>query len=184
METKLFGPSADGKKITIRTITKSDLKNAKKFQVFVNSIITEEAKILMNEKLTVKEELEFLERNLKGAKNKKKVYLVAESENKIVGATDIELLRWRSSHIGRFGIMILDDYQGIGLGSYLTSEIIKLAKKELEPKIKIMRLEVYANNTPAIGLYKKMGFKIVAKIPKQIQWKGKLVDELVMLKFL
>lgn len=180
MTVKTFGD----KKITIRTITRADLKNVKKFQVFSNSLIGEEAKILMNEKLTLKDEADFLERNLKGAKNKTRVYLVAEYKNKIIGAADVNLFRWRSNHMGGFGIMIIDEYRGIGLGKYLMAEIIKLAKKELKPKLKIIKLEVYANNTPAIGLYKKMGFKVVAKIPKQIQWKGKLIDELVMLKYL
>lgn len=50
METKIFGD----KKITIRKVAKSDLKNAKKFQDFINSLVEEEAKILMNKKLTLK----------------------------------------------------------------------------------------------------------------------------------
>jgi ribosomal protein S18 acetylase RimI-like enzyme len=60
-------------------------------------------------------------------------------------------------------------------------EIIKLAKKELRPGLKIIRLSVYSNNKIAIALYKKYGFKEVAKIPKQIQYKGKLIDEIIML---
>ncbi len=72
----------------------------------------------------------------------------------------------------------------MGLGKFLTQEVIKLAKKELKPAPKIIKLEVYVNNKPAIGLYKKMGFKIVAKIPKQIQYKGKLIGEYIMLKYL
>lgn len=84
----------------------------------------------------------------------------------------------------KFGITITQGYKGIGLGKYLMSEVIELVKKELNPKPKIIQLEVYINNKPAINLYKKMGFKIVAKIPKQIQYKGKLIDEFVMLKYL
>jgi len=62
--------------------------------------------------------------------------------------------------------------------------IIELAKKEFNPKLKIIQLRVYINNKSAINLYKKMGFKIVAKMPKQIQFKGKLIDEFIMLKYL
>ena len=57
-------------------------------------------------------------------------------------------------------------------------EVMKLAKKELKPTPKIFQLEVYENNKPAIGLYKKMGFKIVAKVPKQIQHKDLILDTL------
>ena len=66
----------------------------------------------------------------------------------------------------------------------MTQEVIKVARKELKPAPKIIKLEVYVNNKPAIALYKKMGFKIVGKIPNQIQWKGKLIAEFIMLKYL
>jgi ribosomal protein S18 acetylase RimI-like enzyme len=56
-----------------------------------------------------------------------------------------------------------------------------LAKKELQPKPKIIRLSVFPTNKPAIGLYKKYGFKKAARIPKQLQDKGKLLDEIIML---
>ena len=109
------------------------------------------------------------------------IQLVAECDNKIVGTANIELDKWRRNHIAILGITIIQEYRGMGLGKYLISEVIKLAKKKLNPKPKIIQLEVYTNNKPAIGLYKKMGFKQIAKLPKQIQYKGKLIDELVML---
>jgi ribosomal protein S18 acetylase RimI-like enzyme len=68
------------------------------------------------------------------------------------------------------------------LGKYLGREIIKLTKERL--KIKIVRLGVYSANKPAQKLYKKLGFKMVASIPKQVQYKGKLIDEFIMLKYL
>ena len=180
MKVKKFGD----KKITIREISKSDLKNAKKFQAHINSLIIEGAKLLMNKKVTEKDEIEAINRWLTAIKKKTRVQLIAEFENKIIGTTDIDLDRWNRNHIGKFGIAITKDFRGIGLGKFLTSEIIKLAKKKLKPSPKIIQLEVYENNKPAIALYKKMGFKIVGKIPKQIQWKGKLIAEYIMLKYL
>jgi ribosomal protein S18 acetylase RimI-like enzyme len=61
------------------------------------------------------------------------------------------------------------------------AEVLKLAKKQL-PGLKVFWLDVYENNKPAIALYKKMGFKIVARVPKQIQHKGKLIGEYIMVK--
>jgi len=60
-------------------------------------------------------------------------------------------------------------------------EVLRLAKKNL-PGLKVFWLDVFANNKPAIALYKRMGFKIVGKIPKQIQYKGKLIAEYIMIK--
>ena len=139
---------------------------------------------IIYKKQTLKDEKEFLEKNIKCVRDKKRVCLLAEHNNKIIAITGIELGRERSNHVGTFGISIRNGYRGMGLGKYMASEIIKLAKEKLSPKPKIIRLEVFTSNEPAIALYKKMGFKIVAKIPKQMQHKGKLVDEFVMLKFL
>jgi ribosomal protein S18 acetylase RimI-like enzyme len=45
-------------------------------------------------------------------------------------------------------------------------------------------LSAYAKNKSAITFYKNLGFKEVARIPKQAKIKGKLVDEIIMLKYL
>ena len=177
MEIKTFGD----KKIKIRKLSKSDLKRVKEFRDFINSLIEERAKILMNKKLSLKEERKWLEEQLNNIKNYKKVFLVAEDNNRIIGTTNIDLGRGRRNHIGDFGISIRKEYRGMGLGSCLMDKILKLAKKELKPKPKIIGLSVFPNNKPAIGLYKKFGFKKVAKIPKQLQYKGKLADEIIML---
>jgi len=178
MKTKLF---AD-KKIVVRELEKSDIKNAGKFRFYINSLIEEDAKLSMNRPATLKEEVEFIKSVLKGIKDKTAVYLVAECNDKIIGTTRIESEKWRKKHIGRFSIAIIDGYRGVGLGKYLISEIIKLAKNNLDSKPTIIQLEVYANNKLAIGLYKKMGFKTVAKLPRQIQYKGKLVGEQIIMK--
>ena len=170
--------------VTIRKITKKDLVNAKQFLDFVNSIVEEEAKVLMNKKLTLREEREYLGKTLVGMKKKTGVYLVAECDGRVVGTTEIKLCKAKQSHVGTFGIIVRQEYRGIGVGTCLMDEILRLAKKEISPTPKIISLGVYANNKPAIGLYKKMGFKTVARIPKQLQHKGKLIDEAVMLLYL
>ena len=177
MKIKIF----DNKKIKIREISKGDLKNAKKFQDFINSLVEENAMVKLNKKQSLREETEWLKEKLKQIKGKKEVALIAESEDKIVGNTQIGLDWGRQSHIGDFGISIRKGYRDIGLGTYLAKEVIKLAKKELRPRPKIIRLSVYAANKPAIVFYKNLGFKKVAKIPKQGKIKGKLVAEIIML---
>jgi len=92
--------------------------------------------------------------------------LLAEDKNKIVGISSVELRKDRESHVGEFGISIRKEYRGIGLGKKLMKEVLKLAKRELKPKI--IRLSVFSENKIAPNLYKKFGFKEVARIPKQI----------------
>lgn len=180
MKIQKFGD----RKIIIRQIRPSDVTNAKKFQNYINSLISEEVMILMNKKLSLKEEKKAMKDFLENNKKKNKVLVIAEHDGQIVGFTDIGLDRHRRNHIGILGISVRSGYRGIGLGKYIMEEVIKLAKTGLTPKPKIIQLEVYVNNKPAIALYKKMGFKIVAKVPNQIQWEGKLIDEYIMLKYL
>jgi len=177
MGIKRFGD----KNIKIRKVVKSDVKKAEKFRELINSLVEEDAKILINKKISLREEKDFLEGLLNMTKARKKVYLIAEFDDKIIATTSIEQQKGRGDHVGKFGIIVKNGYRGIGLGKFMMSEIIKLAKKDLKPQPKIISLDVFTDNTPAINLYKKMRFRKVAKIPKCRQYKGKLLDEFVMI---
>lgn len=176
METKIFGD----KKISIRKLAASDINHPEKFQKFINSLIAEDAMILKITKKSRKDEIEWLKKKLRGIRKKQNICLVAESENKIIAQSSINLERERSNHIGGFGISIAQGYRGIGLGKYLMKTIIKMARTDLRPSPKIIELSVYEGNNPAIALYKKMSFKVVAKIPNSVQYKGKLVTRIIM----
>jgi len=147
-------------------------------------LIEEDAKILRDKKVSLKEEKEWLKGLLQRIKKREEVYLLAKFDEEIVGTAAIKLGPHRQNHVGNFGISIIDGYRGIGLGTHIMKEIIKLAKKELKPKPKIIKLTVFPRNKSALALYKKLGFRRVAKIPKQFQYKGKLEDEIVMLLYL
>lgn len=180
MIVKIF----NGKKITIRKLSKGDLRNVKEFQKFINSFVKEDAQIMMNERISLKGEEKWLKEKLEKIKKKKAVFLIAKYINTVIGIVGIDLNIWRQSHVAEIVIIIKKDYRGMGLGKYLMKEGIKLAKKELKRKLKIIRLTVLPTNKLAISLYKKLGFKKVAEVPKQIQYKGKLVNEIIMLLYL
>lgn len=178
MEIKTF----NDKKIKIRKISLRDLKNVKKFQDYINSLVKEEAMIQPNKKVSLKEETEWVKEKIKRKRKYKEVALIAEHKGKIISSAQITLNWGRQAHIGDFGISVRKGYRGIGLGSYLTKKILELAKRELKPPPKIIRLSVYSTNKLAIKFYEKFGFKKVAKIPKQARFGGKLVDEIIMLR--
>jgi ribosomal protein S18 acetylase RimI-like enzyme len=180
MKTKIF----DGKKIIIRPPLESDIKNAKKFQDFFNSLAKEDAEINQTEKKTLKEEIEWLKERRKRVKTRNEFHLIAEHNDIIVGSVVVGSRKERRRHIGELGIMIRNGYRRIGLGSFIISEAIKLAQRKLKFRPKIIRLSVTATNKPAIKFYQNNGFKKVAVIPQQFKVKDKLVDEYIMLKYL
>ncbi len=69
MKTKIFGE----KKIQIRKLSKNDLRNVKKFQDFINSLIKEEAQITLNRKLSLREETGFVKGKFKNIEKHKEM---------------------------------------------------------------------------------------------------------------
>lgn len=178
METRDF----KGKKIVIRPLSRGDIKLARKFSDFMNSFIEENAQIVANIKSSPAEQKRWLGGTVDEIKRGVTVYLIAEHNGEIVGGAKLSKFIGRQNHVGYFVIMIRRGYRRAGLGIYLVKEAARLAKNKF--KLKMVRLSVQSDNKPAIALYKKCGFKKVAVIPKQFKYKGKLVDEVIMLLYL
>lgn len=83
--------------------------------------------------------------------------------------------------IGRFGITIVNKYRGKGLGKLLMKLILNEACQNL-PKLKIVTLEVFAENQKALKMYKNFGFTQYGRLPKGNQYRGKFVDDVLMYK--
>lgn len=88
----------------------------------------------------------------------KNLFLVAEVHNRIVGFSrcEGENLK-RLSHKVKFGVCILKEFWGYGMGKRLLQQSIHWAD---ENEIKKISLQVLETNEKAIQLYKKLGFEI------------------------
>jgi len=165
--------------IRIRYPKFEDLEDMLKY---VNSLVGEEVYINMQKKIGKKEELEFLTDLLKNIENKEAVSLVVEVNGKVSGLANINKKRFAESHIGNFGIALRKEIRGKGIGKKLMELTIKEAVKNM--KTEIVELEVFAENKPAINLYKKSGFKKVGIIKKGLKKSGKYSDRILMVKYL
>jgi ribosomal protein S18 acetylase RimI-like enzyme len=85
----------------------------------------------------------------------------------------------RSPHVCELSISVLKPYRNLGIGKKLIDLLISFGKTL---NFKYIFLGVFANNKIAIKLYKKFGFKQVARIPKIFLYKGKYVDDIWMMK--
>lgn len=181
-KVKKFG----NKKLTIRFLKRADIKKAAAFKRYINELAEDDtAYIVKKTKVTLKEEREWIRGRLKKIKERQSVTLITEDSGKIISVTSVFLPeRLIQKHVAGLGIAVLKDYRSRGVGAYLMKEIIRLAKKRLKPKPKMLKFGVFANNEAAISLYKKMGCRAVAKIPKQFKFKGRFFDEIIMIKYL
>lgn len=66
---------------------------------------------MINKRLSLKEEREWIEREIKDAKKKKHIILVAKDGNKVVGIADIKLKAGRKNHVGILGISVRKEYR-------------------------------------------------------------------------
>ncbi len=105
--------------------------------------------------MTVEQETEFLESQVQ---SKHSVMIAARVEGKIVGCLGFQgSNRKRTEHTGIFGISVMKEYWGIGIGKLLLESLISFAEDTGVTKI---NLKVRTDNIQAIALYEKMGFQI------------------------
>jgi RimJ/RimL family protein N-acetyltransferase len=160
-----------------------EAKDAQDIVALVSSFVEEKAMVGGNKKPTLKEIKATLLKRLKQIKNKEVVYLVVEVDKKVKGRSWISKKELDiQNHVGNLVIHLSKELRGKGLGDRLLKAIIKEAKKTL--KTKIITLEVIAENKLAINLYEKNGFIKNGEIKKGIKHFGKLLDEILMIKYL
>lgn len=87
--------------------------------------------------------------------------------------------RQKTLHRATFGMAILQEHWGQGLGKKILSELILFAKKA---GYEYLELEVAACNTTAVNLYKQMGFTVYGERPRSLKLKnGEYYDEYLMI---
>ena len=93
------------------------------------------------------------------------VELVAVVDGKIVGSAGVSAVRSRRkvAHRARFGISILKEYWGMGIGRVLMEASINCARQAGYTQLE---LEVVADNERAVSLYRRAGFEEYGRNPR------------------
>jgi ribosomal protein S18 acetylase RimI-like enzyme len=109
--------------------------------------------------------------------------LVAEGEGVVVGKLTFEgeTLR-RIAHRGILVIFLAPEWRNCGIGRTLMETLIEWASGH--PVIEKLCLSVLSTNTPAISLYRKLGFLDEGCLPREVRSRnGDLIDDLRMYRF-
>ena len=171
----------DGTEFLLRELRKTD---APLLLRWINEII-EEAPVGLPrlKKKTINEEKEWVEKNLELRENKKGVLFVVEKDDKIVGAIEISPEPGIDySHYTTFHITILKQFRGKGLGTFMLKSAMGWVKENMS-ELDFIKIDAFSNNR-AIDLYKRLGFKKVATIPKKVKRRKEYLDEIVMYYYL
>lgn len=107
------------------------------------------------------------------------LYLVAESDGKLVGHAFLEPQHLQSlRHVADLNIAVHLGWQNKGIGTKLLKPIIEWAKKS--GTLRKIQLNVRASNFTAISLYKKMGFEEEGRLKNRVKVKDGYVDDIIM----
>jgi ribosomal protein S18 acetylase RimI-like enzyme len=163
----------------------------------VRSAIDKDAKDLSELRLQIDGETENLDRERGEAfidipgfeqiiktdtENPRNLFLVAVVQDRIVGFSRCEgIYLKRFSHKVEFGVGVLKDFWGFGIGKNLLKESVSWADSN---GIKKMTLNVLETNDKAIKLYKKLGFEIEGLLKNdKLLADGQYYNTIIMARF-
>lgn len=164
------------KKVIIR---EADNKDAKELIEYLNVIGGESDFLTFGTgefNKSVEQEQDFIENVLE---NENALFIIAEVNGKIVGNLNFSGgPRKRTEHSGEFGVSVLKEYWGVGIGKELIEYLINWSKDS--GIIRKINLRARTDNTRGIHLYKKLGFLEEGIIKRDFLINGEFYDSLQM----
>ena len=110
----------------------------------------------------LEQEARFLEEK---TKSRNEIEIIAIVDEKIVGSAGIESIgtKYKVRHRAEFGISVLQEYWGLGLGKALTKACIECARNAGYAQLE---LNVVAENERAVKMYRSFGFEEFGRNPR------------------
>lgn len=171
-----------GKTVVLRPINSNDLDS---LLAFVNGLVKDKRRgkgrevfTGFEEKISRREEADWLAKRLDAIRNRDTVSVVAETDNQIVANGDVTRGHYKESrHHGHLGLTVVASYRGIGLGKVMVKVLLREARRI---GVKNLDVEFLSTNQAAIHTYLAAGFKQVGGIPRAVHRSGKFVDSMIM----
>lgn len=107
------------------------------------------------------------------------LFIVAVVNGKVVGNLSFSGgPRPRTAHVGEFGVSVLKEYWGYGIGEELIKYLINWSKST--GLIRKINLKARTDNKRGINLYKKLGFEEEGIVKRDFLINGEFYDSLEM----
>lgn len=151
--------------------------DAKAGREFINSLVEEGVDIGTRRKFSLSRERKWL----KELRSDRSRTCLCAFDNKIL-AGSAEVRQGRddvSRHVGEFGISVKKEYRGTGLAHSIARKIFALAKKR---GVSILRLRVFSTNRRALRFYRKLGFRKIAVMRREIRISRRYIGAYLMEK--
>ncbi len=169
--------ASDGTNVVLREPKMGD---APEYMRLINEVIDEpNSGIMMNSHTGLEEERRWVRGRIEGIRRRRLVMLTAEVDGVIIGNCDVTVQGWKRSHRAMLGIVVVKGMRGKGVGEELMRRTIDLAERRLKG-VEFIDLSVLDYNKRAKKLYTKLGFQVIARIPRGIREGKRYYDELLM----
>ena len=98
------------------------------------------------------------------AESDNEVEIIALVDGRVVATAGVDAIgaKYKLRHRAEFGISVLKEYWGLGIGSAMLWELEQAARSR---GIHQLELEMIEGNERAMSLYRKMGFSVMAEHP-------------------
>ena len=167
----------NGHKLVLRTVLKEDaptlLSYLKQFYSESKYLIKEPEEV----QSTLEDEYTWIDEHLNSHNS---LLIMSEVDDRYVGDASFEgTTLTRQKHRVSLGIFILKEYTNMGIGTLLMQTLIEEAKK-----IDIEQIELICinDNSIAMHVYEKLGFKVCGTLPRYNKYKdGTYVDASYMI---
>src|SRR3989344_6754197 len=106
----------DGRKIEV-IFRYPKMSDAKQLMNLINSMISENAVILINEKQTLKKEKGWLKELINKNKKSVNIAIVTEVNGTAAGMSELRRYSGRKSHVANLGISVGKEYRSLGLAT-------------------------------------------------------------------
>ena len=127
---------------------------------------------------TADQESDFLARKLESPNE---IELLAIVDGRVVGTAGVDALgrKYKLRHRAEFGVSVLRDYWGLGIGGALLDSCTECARRA---GFLQLELTAVADNESALALYKKKGFTEFGRNPLGFRSRQSGFQELVLMR--
>lgn len=163
-----------GREVVFRYPKKDDIDGLLNY---INTLVRDREYIGKQKPATRQEEMKWLREVLKDVRKAKKIHIIVELDEKIVGSCEVKVNHLDAAkHVGEIAIGLSKEAQNMGIGTKLIKILIEQSKLL---KLKVLEITVFELNERARHVYEKVGFKYAGKIPKSYNYYGKYAARLI-----
>lgn len=166
--------SKKGNKVVFRNPNMDDFEPIWQFAC---NLAKEDTFVALNKVPTEIEERKWFDEMIEKVENNTAIYIFVDVNVTFAGNGRVLIGSQRGAHVGHLGISLAPQFRSEGIGTELMKSLISEAKSH---KLRLLELTCFENNTAALHMYEKVGFKKAGVVPGAIKWKDEFVGSVHM----